>query len=108
MLSHFIGDFAVIKIIDFLDTHQEFDYSKAEVTRYAGISKATLLNTWPAIEKMGLVKETRKVGNATLYKWNTGSPTAKTISLLSDQLDLMVLRKHAGQKQQLVATARTR
>jgi Fe2+ or Zn2+ uptake regulation protein len=48
---------------------------------HSGVSKATLYNTWPIIEKMGLVKETRRIGNATLCKWNAESPVAKMLSM---------------------------
>ena len=45
-------------------------YSKEEIAEISEISRPTLYRIWPVLEGNGLLKETRKYGNAKLYKIN--------------------------------------
>ena len=47
------------------------DYSKIEIAKGAGISRATLFKYWNRIENFGLAKETRRFGKTRLYTLNT-------------------------------------
>lgn len=92
MLSDFFGNNALIRIIDFLEMHQEFDYTKAEIARNAGLSKATLYQNWNVLEKTGIVKETRRIGNGVLFKFNTENPLAISLENFSNAIDLAFLK----------------
>ena len=92
MLSDFLGNSALVRIIDFLEMHQEFDYTKAEIARNTGLSKATLYQNWGVLEKTGIVTETRRIGNGVLFKFNTENPLAISLEKFSNAIDLAFLK----------------
>ena len=67
----------VLRILDFLMDNKAYDYSKTDIAKGAGISRTTLSSSWENLEKNGLVKETREVGRAKMYKLNLDSPVVR-------------------------------
>lgn len=67
----------VLRILDFLMDNKAYDYSKTDIAKGAGISRTTLSSAWENLEKNGLVKETREVGRAKMYKLNLNSPVVR-------------------------------
>ena len=65
-----IFDPSLRKVMEFLVENRGLDYSKEEIAEGADISRPTLYRIWNVIEKNELVEETRKYGNAQLYKAN--------------------------------------
>ncbi len=79
----------VFRILDFLMDNKAYDYSKTDIAKGAGISRTTLSSSWDNLEKNGLVKETRVVGRAKMYKLNLNSPVVmKFIELDTTICDL--------------------
>jgi DNA-binding transcriptional ArsR family regulator len=66
-----------LRILDFLIDNKAYDYSKTDIAKGAGISRTTLFTTWENLEKNGLVRETREVGRAKMYKLNLKSTVVK-------------------------------
>jgi DNA-binding transcriptional ArsR family regulator len=79
-------DGTIVRILDFLLIHKGFDYSKTEIAENSGIGYKTLFEHWGKIEHYGLVKETRKIGRATLYQINKDSPIVKALKKLQREL----------------------
>lgn len=76
------GDYPLTKVLDFLLTFREFDYSLTEIARNANVGWSTINKIIPKLVKIGIVKKTRKLGRATLYKLNMENPiTRKLIDL---------------------------
>ncbi len=73
------GDSPKVKVLDTLIENPKLDYSKKELAEAAGISKSTLYRLWDELEEEGLVEETRKIGNATLYKLNEDSAVVREL-----------------------------
>ena len=69
MLSELLGNSAMIKILDFLLDEWELDFSKADVVKETGSWK-TVNELWDKLEKFVLVKYTRTVNRAGMYKVN--------------------------------------
>ncbi len=67
----------VLRILDFLMDNKAYDYSKTDIAKGARISRTTLSSAWENLEKNGLVKETREVGRAKMYKLNLDSPVVR-------------------------------
>jgi len=61
------------KILDFLATFKEWDYSVSDIAKNSGISFKTALNEIKNLERQGVVLKTRTVGKATMYKLNLKS-----------------------------------
>jgi len=91
LLVEFLGDTPFIRVVDFLLENSIFDYTKTELAKNVGISRASLYNVWPILEKYALVKASRQIGNATLYKLNKGNPVVQKLI----ELDLKLSREYA-------------
>jgi len=74
------------KILDFLSIHRNYDYNKQDIAKYSGVSMRHTLNVIEKLEKLGLIKHTRKVGHSHMYQYNTDNITAKTLYNFSLQL----------------------
>ena len=61
------GSTPELKTLQFLIAHSHFDYTKKELAEHAGISRQTVYKVLELFLKWGIVKETRKIGNVTLY-----------------------------------------
>ena len=71
------GDNPKLRVIDFLITFQDYDYSMKEIARNAKIGYTTLKQFWPEFVKRKIMKQTRIVGNAKFYKLNIENPEVK-------------------------------
>ena len=64
------GSTPELKTLQFLIAYSHFDYTKKELAEHAGISRQTVYKVLELFLKWGIVKETRKIGNVTLYTLN--------------------------------------
>ncbi|MCE2505803.1 MAG: hypothetical protein J4F36_04920 [Nitrosopumilaceae archaeon] len=71
------------KILDFLVTFQEFDYSISDIADNSGIGFKTTLGVIKHLEKQKVIVNTRNVGRALMYKLNLDSKQAQSISRLA-------------------------
>jgi len=76
----------VLKVLDFFIDNAAFDYSKTDIAKGAGISRATLFNIWHILKKKGIVVETREVGRAKMFKLNKANPIVKKFMELDDAI----------------------
>ena len=70
LLIKCLGNSPVLRIIDFFLDNRLFDYTKDEIIKNLDMGRATLFKYWEDLEKFGIVKVTRKIGKAKLYKLN--------------------------------------
>jgi len=61
------GSTPELKVLQFLLAHSHFDYTKKEIAEHAGVSRQTVYNVIDLFRTWGIMKETRKIGNVTLY-----------------------------------------
>jgi predicted transcriptional regulator len=61
------------KILDFLATFKDWDYSVSDIAKNSGISFKTALNEIKNLEQQGVVSRTRTVGKAIMHKLNLDS-----------------------------------
>ena len=61
------------KILDFLATFKDWDYSASDIAKNSGISFKTALNEIKNLEQQGVLSRTRTVGRAIMYKLNLES-----------------------------------
>jgi DNA-binding transcriptional ArsR family regulator len=98
-----IGDTPFTRLLDFLITGRNFDYTLSDLVRKAGLSWTTLNRTFPKLIKHDIVIQTRKVGMAKLYKLNTNNILVQKLvdiymSILAEKLE------HASKEQKLHVT----
>jgi DNA-binding MarR family transcriptional regulator len=91
----------VLRILDFLMDNKAYDYSKTDIAKGSGISRTTLFSVWDNLEKNSLVRETRSVGRAKMYKLNLKNP----VVLKFIELDNTICDQYASQlaKQEAIA-----
>ncbi|MDO8553966.1 MAG: hypothetical protein Q7S22_04115 [Candidatus Micrarchaeota archaeon] len=80
------GDYPAIKVIDFLITFREFDYSLTDIAENSGVAWSTIHTFFPELVKTSIVRETRQVGRAKLYKLNIENPVVKELIILDNKL----------------------
>jgi hypothetical protein len=86
----------MLKILDFLMDNEAFDYSRAEIEEGAGLSKTTLLKVWPKLEDLELIKTTRTVSKAKMYRLNKQSPIVKKLMDLDDAISDYYAQKYCN------------
>ena len=82
-----------IKVLEFLIEGRELDYSISDIAEGAGIGRTTLFRIWDDFVELGIVKNTRNIGNAKLYKLNTANPFVRKFVDLFDTLVIEPLNK---------------
>lgn len=87
-----VGRTPQLKVFDFLIENRIFDYSKSDISEATGVSRMTLDKIWDELISNGIIKKTRKVGRATLYKLNMDSPLV--LGLI--ELDRIVTKEYAN------------
>jgi len=92
--SLFSGN-ATARILDFLATFQEWDYSESDIANNAGVSVRTVQREIPKLEKYRLVTQTRSIGKAKMYKldksWKTGFILEKlALALAGTEIEKML------------------
>ncbi len=73
------GESPLIRVLDFLITYREFDYSLTEIAKESGVGWNTLHSFFFKLVEKGIVRETRQVGRAKLYKLDIENPIAKKL-----------------------------
>ena len=68
------GDSPRLRIMDFLIAFQDYDYSMKEIAKNSGVGYTTLKEFWPEFIRRGIVKQTRVVGKAKMFKLNLENP----------------------------------
>ncbi len=71
------GDNPRNRVLDFLVTFREYDYSMKDIARNARISYTSLKSFWKEFAGRQIVLQTRKVGKAKMYRLNLASPEMK-------------------------------
>jgi len=79
---------AVVKILDFLTLYKNFEYTRTEIAKNIGISRRTLYEVFPILEKFELVKLTKSSGMVKFYTLNTNNPIAKHLIALVDAISI--------------------
>lgn len=74
-----MGESPYMKVLDFFLDNIVYDYSKTAVSEETGVSRVTLQEVIKDLEKKGIIRKTRKVGRAQLYKFNGQNPIANQL-----------------------------
>lgn len=67
---------SIARLLDFLILNQNFDYSPAEISRITEVPLRTAQRAIQHLVEKGLIKESRPVGNTTMYILNPDSTLA--------------------------------
>ena len=95
LFIEFMGDSPTVRVLDFLMSERDPDFSITDMARNSGIGRATLYRIWDALVRNGIIVPTRVIGKAKLYKLNKGNKKIKKLIELDDALILEDLRKRS-------------
>ena len=87
------GDYPTIKVLDYLLTERELDFSISDMARNAGIGRATLYRIWEQLIKNQIIIPTRMIGKSKLYRLNFENPKIKKLIEIDDMLILDELKR---------------
>jgi len=80
------GSTPELKVLQFLLAHSHFDYTKKEIAEHAGISRQTVYNVLDIFLTWGIIKETRKIGNVTLYTLHKTNPLVQAFKKFDNEI----------------------
>ncbi|MCX9013029.1 MAG: helix-turn-helix domain-containing protein [Candidatus Methanoperedens sp.] len=90
---------ATAKIIDILWENQGTDLTLTDIAKKAGIHYTTLMKALPLLERLGMVKMTRRVGNAKLYRINKDDAMVKRLIKLLNELNARLAERKPVKKE---------
>ena len=97
-----IGNTPKIKVLEFLIEGRELDYSISDIAEGARIGRTTLFRIWEDLIGLGIIKHTRDIGNAKLYRLNVENPFVKRMIGLFDALVIEPLNKKKVKAESLI------
>ena len=97
-----MGDSPTIRVMDFLLTERDLDFSITDLAKNAAIGRSTLYRVWDDLIKNRIVVPTRTIGKAKLYKLNKDDIRIKKLIELDDKLIVEDLQSRSG-KQKIIA-----
>lgn len=100
LFIEFMGDSPTIRILDYLLTERELDFSITDMAENAGIGRATLYRMWDSLIQHSMIVPTREIGKAKLFQLNIENPKIKKLMEIYDLLVLEDLRQRS-QKQEV-------
>ena len=104
LFVEFMGASPMIKVMDYLITERELDFSITDMAENAGIGRATLYRIWDDLIENKIILHTRDIGKAKLFKLNVEDSKIKKLIEIYDMLTVEELRKHLETKKiELVA-----
>ncbi|MHA1578079.1 MAG: winged helix-turn-helix domain-containing protein [Candidatus Freyarchaeota archaeon] len=90
-----LGDSPKLRIIDFFLDNPLFDFTKKEVIEALGMSKQTFYKYFPELEEYGIVKVSRKISRAKLYKINLKHPLVNMLREYETKVSMQIAEKEA-------------
>jgi Fe2+ or Zn2+ uptake regulation protein len=96
LLIKALGYSPKLRIIDVFMTNPYFDFSREELVKELGMSKQTLYKNLKDLEELEIVKISRKIGRAIMYKINREHPLVKRLNEIIKEISLQIAEKEAN------------
>ncbi|MBI2522755.1 hypothetical protein HYW19_00025 [Candidatus Woesearchaeota archaeon] len=103
LFIEFMGDSPTIRVLDYLLTERDLDFSITDMAKNAGIGRTTLYRIWDDLIKNKIIVPTRVIGKAKLYKLNKDNFVIKKLIEIDDKLILEELKKRSKARRVIVA-----
>jgi len=106
------GSTPELKTLQFLIAHSHFDYTKKELAENVGIARQTVYKVLEVFLRWEIVKETRKIGNVTLYTLNKKNRLVESFKKFDSEIiniiaqkELIKIQDAEKQKSHVISTA---
>ena len=90
-----LGNSPKLRIVDFFLDNPMFDFTKKEVIEALGMSKQTFYKYFPELEEYEIVKVSRRIGKAKLYRINPEHPLVSMLREYEKKVSLQIAEKEA-------------
>lgn len=88
-----LGNSPKIKVLEFLIEGRGLDYSLSDIAEGAEIGRTTLFRIWSDLVALKMVKQTRTIGNAKLFRLNRENERVNKLIKLFDAIVIEPLGK---------------
>ena len=102
LFIEFMGDSPTIRVLDYLLTERDLDFSISDMARNVTIGRTTLYRIWGELLKNKIVLPTRIIGRSKLYRLNKDDSKIKKLIELDNMLVIESLKKRS-EKQKIIA-----
>lgn len=102
LFIEFMGDSPMIKVLNYLLTERELDFSITDMAENSGIGRATLYRIWDNLIKNQVIVHTRDIGKAKLFKLNTDNPKIKKLIEIYDLLTIEALKNRCKREERCI------
>ena len=92
----------MIRILDFLLTERELDFSITDMANNSGVGRATLYRLWGSLIKNMIILPTREIGKAKLFKLNTENGKVRKLMEIFDMLVMEGLKARCEKEECLI------
>ena len=92
----YMGDSPTIRVLDYLLTERDLDFSLTDIALEANIGRATLYRILENLIKYKIIVPTRIIGKAKLYKLNNENKVIKKLIEIDDMLVKEELKMRKG------------
>jgi len=90
LLIQALGNSPKTKIMDIFLSNPYFDFNKEELVRELGMSKQTLYKYLGELEELEIVKNSRQIGRAVMYRINPEHTVVKHLNNMINDLSLQI------------------
>ena len=102
LFIEFMGDSPVVRVLDYLLTERDLDFSITDIAKNSKIGRATLYRIWDTLIKNKIIVSTRVIGKAKLYILNKDNLKVRKLMEIDDMLILEELKKHSQRKEMMI------
>ena len=101
LFLRFMGDSPAMRVLDYLLTERDLDFSITDIAKNAKVGRATLYRLWDDLIKNEILIHTRNVGKARLFKLNKKNQKIQKLIEIDDMLILDDLKKRTKKEKEI-------
>ena len=92
-----------MRILNYLLDFPANDFTKKEIIQALGMSKQTFYKYFDNLKETGMIKVSRAIGKAKLYKIDRTNPMIKTITEFERKLSMQIAEQEEAKTQRPIA-----
>jgi len=95
-----------LRILDIFLANPYLDFSKEELVRELGMSKQTLYKNFKDLVELGVIKVSRKIGRAIMYRINREHPLVKKLDEIINEISLQIAEEEVKKQSKQILVSK--